>query len=125
MNEPRSLAPYLRELEGLRRRLESFLDQVLVTKEYAGGEEGPPGTWLPPVDLLESEEDYLLPYFAAAQQLSRPNAAGGIAISGAQFGASAQSFGQRLRRTKTATSSAPFLNELEGRLRHLNGVLKG
>lgn len=60
MNEPRGLAPYLRELEGLRRRLESFLDQALVAEEYAGGEEVAPGTWSPPVDLLESEGEYLL-----------------------------------------------------------------
>jgi len=60
VNEPRSLGPYFRELEGLRRRLEAFLDQALVAKEYAGGEEVAPGTWSPPVDLLESSEEYLL-----------------------------------------------------------------
>lgn len=60
MNEPRNLGPYFRELEGLRRRLESFLDLALVAKEYAGGEEVAPGTWSPPVDLLESGEEYLL-----------------------------------------------------------------
>ena len=60
MNQPRSLGPYFRELEGLRRRLESFLDQALVAKEYAGGEELVPGTWSPSVDLLESDEEYLL-----------------------------------------------------------------
>ena len=60
MNEPRSLAPYFRELEGLRRRLEAFLDRALVAREYAGGEEVAPGTWSPPVDLLEGKEEYLL-----------------------------------------------------------------
>ena len=73
----------------------------------------------------QSTTAFLQPYFAAAQQVVRPGAAAGIAIGGAQFGASANTFAQRLRRTDESTSSAPFIQELEGRLSALNGVFKG
>lgn len=72
-----------------------------------------------------SEEEYLLPYHQAALQVTRPENAAGVAIGGAQFGASAETFGSRLRRTKEATSSAPFINQLQGRLENLGQVLRG
>ena len=72
-----------------------------------------------------SEEQFLQPYHAAAMQVARPDDAAGIAIGGAQFGASSSSFAQRLRRTDDATSSAPFVSEMQNRLTDLKGVLRG
>lgn len=68
---------------------------------------------------------YLQPYHQLALQLAGPEEAADIAIGGAQFGASAAAFNQRLRRSDAHTSSAPFINELEGRLTNLSGLLKG
>lgn len=72
-----------------------------------------------------SPEQYMAPYFAAAQQVARPDTADDIAIGGAQFGSDANTFGARLRRTDEATSSSNFINELQGRLSGLSGVFRG
>lgn len=72
-----------------------------------------------------SEEQFLLPYHQSAMKVARPEEAADIAIGGAQFGASSSAFAQRLRRTDAATSSAPFVNELQNRLSDLRGVLRG
>lgn len=71
-----------------------------------------------------SEEAYLQRYYQSAQQLMRPQNAAAVAIGGAQFGADAQSFAGRLRRTDESTSSAPFMQDLQARLEDLNGVFK-
>ncbi len=72
-----------------------------------------------------SEEQYLQPFYAAAQQVLRPENAADVAIGGAQFGADSATFGARLRRSEEATSSAPFIGELETRLTDLNNLFKG
>lgn len=71
------------------------------------------------------EEEYLGRYWASAQQVARPDEAAAAAIGGAQFGASAGAFAQRLARTDAATSSAGYINSLHGRLSELNKVFKG
>ena len=72
-----------------------------------------------------SAEAYIAPYLQAAMQMASPNEAAEIAIGGAQFGTSAESFRQRLNRTDDVTGSAPFINALEGRMNSLTSVLKG
>lgn len=72
-----------------------------------------------------SEEQYLAPYFQAAMQVAAPGDADELAIGGAQFGADAQTFAARLRRSEAATSSAPFIEELQSRLTALNKLFKG
>ena len=72
-----------------------------------------------------SAELFMAPYFRTAMGFARPDEAAEIAIGGAQFGASAEDFQQRLRRTDTVTGSSAFINQLEGRLTNLNSVLKG
>lgn len=72
-----------------------------------------------------SEEQYLQPFHAAAQQVLRPENAADVAIGGAQFGADSATFGARLRRSEEATGSAPFIGELESRLSDLNSLFKG
>ena len=74
-----------------------------------------------------SEAQFLQPYHQAAV-----GAVGGlgteaadIAIGGAQFGATAGQFQERLKRTGAVTSSAPFMNAMEGRLTSLKGLFKG
>ena len=72
-----------------------------------------------------AEEQYLAPYFQSAMRVVRPGEADEIAIGGAQFGASSEAFAARLRRSEAATSSAPFINELQDRLSDLNRLFKG
>lgn len=72
-----------------------------------------------------SEEQYLSPYFQSAMQVARPGKADEIAIQGAQFGASASAFAARLKRSEAATSSAPFMQDLQRRLTDINEVFRG
>lgn len=72
-----------------------------------------------------SEEAFLQPYFNSAQQVLRPVNAAGVAVGGAQFGASAGAFADRLRRSNEHRTSSNFINELQGRLENLNEVFKG
>ena len=70
-------------------------------------------------------EAYITPYLQNAMALASPNEAADIAIGGARFGASAEDFRQRLSRTDAQTGSAPFINQLEGRMNAMSSVLKG
>jgi hypothetical protein len=70
-------------------------------------------------------EDYLGAYAGAARGVVRPDEAADIAIGGAQFGATAEDFQQRLKRTEAVTGSAPFITGLESRMQGLKGLFKG
>lgn len=72
-----------------------------------------------------SAEAYIQPYLQAAMQMGTPDEAAEVAIGGAQFGASAESFRQRLNRTENATGSAPYINQLEARMNNVSSVLRG
>src|SRR5436305_4547398 len=48
---------YLEELTRIQDRINSLFEQALVTSEFEGGL---PGTWSPSVDVLETEDAYLL-----------------------------------------------------------------
>jgi hypothetical protein len=72
-----------------------------------------------------SAEQHMAPYLQQASGFAAPDKAAEIAIGGAQFGASAQQFQERLKRTESFTSSAPFINSLEGRMSELNSIFKG
>jgi HSP20 family protein len=48
---------YLEELTRIQDRINSLFEQALLTSEYEGGL---PGTWSPAVDVLETEDAYLL-----------------------------------------------------------------
>lgn len=72
-----------------------------------------------------SETDFIQPYYQTAQQVMRPDEAAATAIEGAQFGASAQQFQERLARSNEFRTSAPFMQNLEGRMRSIKDVFKG
>ena len=71
----------------------------------------------------QSAEQYLAPYHAAAMQAASPEDAAGIAIGGAQFGADSSTFAARLQRENN--DDAPYINQLQDRMRNLNQVFKG
>jgi HSP20 family protein len=51
---------YLEELARIQDRINSLFEQALVTSEFDDREGGLPGTWSPAVDVLETEDAYLL-----------------------------------------------------------------
>ncbi len=70
-------------------------------------------------------EAYMAPYMGAATQVVGGDEAAEIAIGGAQFGSTAEQFGQRLKRTDAVTGSAGFIGGMESRLQDLNSIFKG
>jgi HSP20 family protein len=51
---------YLEELARIQDRINSLFEQALVTSEFDDRDGGLPGTWSPAVDVLETEDAYLL-----------------------------------------------------------------
>ena len=51
---------YLEELARIQDRINSLFEQALLTSDYEDREGGLPGTWAPAVDVLETEDAYLL-----------------------------------------------------------------
>ena len=51
---------YLEELSRIHDRLNSLFEQALLTSEYEEREGGSPGMWAPSVDVLETEDAYLI-----------------------------------------------------------------
>jgi HSP20 family protein len=51
---------YLDELARIQDRINSLFEQALLTSDYDDPEGGLPGTWAPSVDVLETEDAYLI-----------------------------------------------------------------
>ncbi|HWN43767.1 MAG TPA: Hsp20/alpha crystallin family protein [Thermoanaerobaculia bacterium] len=51
---------YLEELARIQDRINSLFEQALLPSEYEDREGGLPGTWAPEVDVIETEDSYLL-----------------------------------------------------------------
>ena len=51
---------YLEELTRIQDRINGLFEQALLTSEYEDREGGLPGTWSPTVDVLETEDSYLI-----------------------------------------------------------------
>lgn len=51
---------YLEELGRIQDRINSLFEQALMPSEYDEREGGLPGTWAPSVDVIETEDAYLL-----------------------------------------------------------------
>ena len=51
---------YLEELARIQDRINGLFEQAFLPAEYEDGEGGAPGTWAPAVDVLETEDSYLL-----------------------------------------------------------------
>jgi HSP20 family protein len=51
---------YLEELARIQDRVNSLFEQALLTSDYEDHEGGLPGTWSPAVDVLETEDAYLI-----------------------------------------------------------------
>lgn len=73
----------------------------------------------------EKAEDYIGRYMEMASAVLRPENADEAAIGGAQFGADAMAFEERLKRSNEFRTSSNFMQSLEGRMRSIKEVLKG
>lgn len=51
---------YLEELARIQERINSLFEQALLPADYEDPEGGLPGTWAPSVDIIETEDAYLL-----------------------------------------------------------------
>jgi HSP20 family protein len=51
---------YLEELARIQDRINSLFEQALLPSEYEDRDGGLPGTWAPSVDVIETEDAYLL-----------------------------------------------------------------
>ncbi|HSK81108.1 MAG TPA: Hsp20/alpha crystallin family protein [Thermoanaerobaculia bacterium] len=51
---------YLEELARIQDRINGLFEQALLPSEYDERDGGLPGTWAPSVDVLETEDSYLL-----------------------------------------------------------------
>ncbi len=51
---------YLEELSRIQDRIHNLFEQALLASEYDEQDGGLPGTWAPSVDVLETEDSYLL-----------------------------------------------------------------
>jgi len=57
---PSSKKIYLEELARIQDRIHSLFEQALLPAEYDDRDGGLPGTWVPAVDVLETETSFLL-----------------------------------------------------------------
>ncbi|HYU31753.1 MAG TPA: Hsp20/alpha crystallin family protein [Thermoanaerobaculia bacterium] len=51
---------YLGELARIQERINSLFEQALLPTDYEDAEGGLPGTWAPAVDVIETEDAYIL-----------------------------------------------------------------
>src|SRR3954454_25398789 len=51
---------YLEELSRIQDRINGLFEQAVLTSEFEDVEGGVPGTWSPAVDVLETEDSYIL-----------------------------------------------------------------
>jgi HSP20 family protein len=51
---------YLEELARMHERINGLFEQAVLTSEFEDVEGGVPGTWSPCVDVLETEDSYIL-----------------------------------------------------------------
>jgi HSP20 family protein len=51
---------YLEELARIQDRINSLFEQALLPSDYEDRDGGLPGTWAPAVDVLETEDTYLI-----------------------------------------------------------------
>lgn len=51
---------FVAELDRLRERLDSVLQEALLRSPFAGGAGAPPGSWAPSADVVETDEAFVL-----------------------------------------------------------------
>lgn len=111
--------------EMVRTRGEKKLDfDTFVTEKYIKNSPRYASIYTNKPDDVEAA-DYISRYHQMAAQVLRPNQVADAAIGGAQFGADASTFGERLKRTNEYRTSSSFMNNMEARMNSIKDVFRG
>src|SRR3954447_13563719 len=97
---------YLEELARIQDRINSLFEQALVTSEFDDRDGGLPGTWSPAVDVLETEDAYLL--FAELPGLRREDIQLQIQDRRLELSGRRQSLGENRNFLRMERSYGPF-----------------
>ena len=73
----------------------------------------------------QAPEEFLQQFTAPSENVLRGENVESVALGGARLGSDSSTFQARLARSNEIVTSAPFINNLEGRMQGLSEVLKG
>jgi HSP20 family protein len=102
---------YLEELARIQDRINGLFEQALLTSEYEDREGGLPGTWAPSVDVLETEDAYLL--FAELPGVRRDDIQLQVRDRRLELSGRRQALGENLSFLRMERSYGPFRRTFE------------
>src|SRR5262245_5314113 len=97
---------YLEELARIQDRINSLFEQALLTSDYEEREGGLPGTWAPSVDVLETEDSYLI--FAELPGIRRDDIQLQVRDRRLEFSGRRQCLGENRNFLRMERSYGPF-----------------
>ena len=97
---------YLEELARIQERINSLFEQALLTSEYDDPDGSLPGTWAPAVDVIETEDSYLL--FAELPGVRREDIQLQMKDRRLELSGRRQSMGENLSFLRMERSYGPF-----------------
>jgi HSP20 family protein len=97
---------YLEELTRIQDRINGLFEQALLTSEYEDREGGLPGTWAPSVDVLETEDAYLI--FAELPGVRRDDIQLQVRDRRLELSGRRQALGENLSFLRMERSYGPF-----------------
>ncbi len=101
---------YLEELSRIQERVNSLLEQALLAAEYDESQ-GAPGTWAPPVDVLETDDAFLL--FAELPGIGRDDIELSVEDRRLELSGSRASLGENRNFLRMERSYGPFRRAFE------------
>jgi HSP20 family protein len=102
---------YLEELSRIHDRINTLFEQALLPSEYEDSEGGPPGTWAPAVDVLETDDSYLL--FAELPGVRRDEIQLQVKERRLELSGRRHSFGENRNFLRIERSYGPFRRTFE------------
>ena len=102
---------YLEELSRIQERINGIFEQALITSDYEDHEGGLPGTWSPAVDVLESEDGYLI--FAELPGVQRDDIQLQVRERRLELSGRRQSLGENRNFLRMERSYGPFRRTFE------------
>ncbi|MFY9826544.1 MAG: Hsp20/alpha crystallin family protein [Thermoanaerobaculia bacterium] len=102
---------YLEELSRIQDRINGIFEQALLASDYEDHEGGLPGTWSPAVDVLESEDGYLI--FAELPGVQRDDIQLQVRERRLELSGRRQSLGENRNFLRMERSYGPFRRTFE------------
>ncbi len=97
---------YLEELARIQERINSLFEQALLTSDYDDPDGSLPGTWAPAVDVIETEDSYLL--FAELPGVRREDIQLQVRDRRLEISGRRQTMGENLSFLRMERSYGPF-----------------